>query len=52
MLAVAEKLGKFAWEVNEQMPWAELLEWGEWFRMQNEAQERAMQEARTKSKRR
>jgi len=48
VLAVAEKLGKFAHEVAETLTDAELAEWGEFWKWQSDEREKAAKKARAR----
>lgn len=48
VLALAEKLKKFPREVEDEFSEADLVEWGEWWRLQAEERDKAMKQARNK----
>lgn len=49
IFAVANRLGKFACEVEEGITLRELIEWGAFFKLEKEANDRARREAEAKS---
>jgi len=49
---IAKELGKFAWEVEEEMPVSEFFEWAEYFQMEYEAEKEAARKAKTQARRR
>ena len=47
---IAEKLGKFAWEVQDQMTPRELAKWLAFYKIRREEEEKAYQDSRAKAK--